>query len=175
MEMPNVSNKIVLELDMIIEVPGGHFIDVRVRVQFEHILCLVVRSFRKVLKRNRESLDCLSWMWELLTQPNSMILSFAYVVAAKQLKKKKNDVRSTRLRGCFPYTVSKWNRLNAGSLWKGGGKEKRKSNQGSKGMAKWARCPYRVPREWGIAACVPKHTRFCPIFFFFFGYRSSTG
>ena len=89
MEMPNVSNKIVLELDMIIEVPGGHFIDVRVRVQFEHILCLVVRSFRKVLKRNRESLDCLSWMWELLTQPNSMILSFAYVVAAKQLKKKK--------------------------------------------------------------------------------------
>ncbi len=44
---------------------------VRVRVQFEHILCLVVHSFRG----------------NLLTQPDSMILSFAYMVAAEQLKK----------------------------------------------------------------------------------------
>ena len=87
MEMPNVSNKTVFELDMIIEVPGSLFIDVdvrvrvqlfidvdvRVRVQFKHILCLVVHSFRG----------------DLLTQPDSMILSFAYMVAAEQLKKKK--------------------------------------------------------------------------------------
>ena len=70
-------------------------VGVRVRVQFKHILCLVVHSFRGNLLTQPDSMILSfaymvhSFRGNLLTQPDSMILSFAYMVAAEQLKKKK--------------------------------------------------------------------------------------